>query len=111
MQGGEIFVPKIPSMKVVDLAKSVAPNLPHELVGIRPGEKLHEIMITEDDSRMTLELQDRYVICPPTERWSRAHLDKLGARPVTEGFSYTSDRNTEWLDDKGMNKLIGRKAA
>jgi UDP-N-acetylglucosamine 4,6-dehydratase len=111
MQGGEIFVPKIPSMKVVDLATSVAPGLPHEIVGIRPGEKLHEIMITEDDSRMTLELQDRYVICPPIEGWSRAHLDKLGARPVAEGFSYTSDHNTEWLDGKGMNKLIGRKAA
>jgi UDP-N-acetylglucosamine 4,6-dehydratase len=109
MQGGEIFVPKIPSMKVIDLAKSVAPDIPHEVVGIRPGEKLHEIMVTEDDSRMTVELQDRYVICPPIEGWSGTHLDKLGARPVAEAFRYSSDSNTEWLDGNAMNELIRQK--
>jgi UDP-N-acetylglucosamine 4,6-dehydratase len=111
MQGGEIFVPKIPSMKVIDLAKSVAPDIPHEVVGIRPGEKLHEIMVTEDDSRMTVELQDRYVICPSIEGWSGTHLDKLGARPVAEAFRYSSDSNTEWLDGNAMNELIRQKSA
>jgi UDP-N-acetylglucosamine 4,6-dehydratase len=67
-------------------------------------------MITEDDSRMTVELNDRYVICPPIEGWSRRHLDKAGARPVSEGFKYSSDNNTEWLDEKGMKDLMARKA-
>ena len=111
MKGGEIFVPKIPSMRIVDLAKTIAPNLPHETVGIRPGEKLHELMITEDDARMTAELEDRYAICPAAAGWSRAHLDKLGARPMAEGFCYSSDRNTEWLDGKEMIELIGQKAS
>jgi UDP-N-acetylglucosamine 4,6-dehydratase len=111
MKGGEIFIPKIPSMRIVDLAKTIAPHLPHEIVGIRPGEKLHELMIPEDDARMTVELEDRYAICPTIPGWSQAHLDRLGARPVAEGFCYSSDRNAEWLDGKGMIGLIERKAA
>jgi UDP-N-acetylglucosamine 4,6-dehydratase len=111
MEGGEILVPKIPSMRIVDLAKIIAPQLPHENVGIRPGEKLHEIMVTEDDARMTVELEDRYVICPSNPGWSRGHLDRLGATPMAEGFSYTSDRNAEWLDHAGLSRMIGRKAA
>src|SRR5262245_33042622 len=71
MNGGEIFVPKIPSMRITDLARTLAPHLPHDVVGIRPGEKLHEIMITEDDARLTLDIGDRYVICPPQLDWSR----------------------------------------
>ena len=111
MSGGEIFVPKIPSMRMVDLARTVAPSLPHDIIGIRPGEKLHELMITEDDARMTVELEDRYVICPGLRDWSREHLDKLGARPVAEGFRYSSDQNAEWLDGPSLVELIGRKAA
>jgi UDP-N-acetylglucosamine 4,6-dehydratase len=111
MSGGEIFVPKIPSMRMVDLARTVAPSLPHDIVGIRPGEKLHEVMITEDDARMTVELDDRYVICPGLQDWSRDHLDRLGARPVAEGFRYSSDQNAEWLDGPSLVELIGRKAA
>ncbi len=111
MQGGEIWVPKIPSMRITDLASTVAPHLPHDVVGIRPGEKLHELMITEDDARMTVELDDRYVICPGLEDWSRAHLEALGARPVAEGFRYSSDCNTEWLDGPTLMTLIARKAA
>jgi UDP-N-acetylglucosamine 4,6-dehydratase len=110
MKGGEIFVPKIPSMRIVDVAKTIAPNLQHEIVGIRPGEKLHELMITEDDARMTVELEDRYTICPATGGWSRVHLDNFGARPVAEGFWYSSDCNTEWLDGKEMIELIEHKA-
>jgi UDP-N-acetylglucosamine 4,6-dehydratase len=111
MRGGEIFVPKIPSMCMLDLAKAMAPDMPHEVIGIRPGEKLHEIMITEDDARMTLELDDRYVICPPYEEWKSAHLLELGARPVAENFRYSSDRNAEWLDNAGLHSLIRKKAA
>jgi UDP-N-acetylglucosamine 4,6-dehydratase len=105
MQGGEIFVPKIPSMKVTDLAHTIAPGLPHEVVGIRAGEKLHEVMITEDDARQTVELDDRYVICPTLSIWSDAHLTAAGARPVAEDFRYSSERNVEWLDGAGLMKL------
>jgi UDP-N-acetylglucosamine 4,6-dehydratase len=98
-------------MRIVDLARVIAPQLPQETVGIRPGEKLHEIMVTEDDARMTVELEDRYVICPSNPGWSRGHLDRLGATPMAEGFSYTSDRNAEWLDHAGLSRMIGRKAA
>lgn len=111
MNGGEIFVPKIPSMRITDLARAMAPSLPHEVVGIRPGEKLHEVMITEDDARLTLELEDRYVICPPQRDWSQAGLAALGAKPLPEGFRYTSEINGEWLDGAALNGMIGRQAA
>jgi UDP-N-acetylglucosamine 4,6-dehydratase len=111
MVGGEIFVPKIPSMRIIDLARAMAPHLPHETVGIRPGEKVHELMITEDDSRATLELSDRYVICPPLRNFSKAHLEPYGCRPVADGFRYSSDANSEWLDAEALNGLIARKAA
>ncbi len=106
MSGGEIFVPKIPSMKIADLASCIAPNVPHKTVGIRPGEKLHEVMITEDDSRMTVELDDRYAICPANPGWSGKHLHALGARPVGEGFRYSSDQNPEWLDYADLEFLL-----
>jgi UDP-N-acetylglucosamine 4,6-dehydratase len=106
MAGGEIFVPKIPSMRIVDLARQIAPDLPHRIVGIRPGEKLHEVMITEDDARMTLELDDRYVIRPPIVGWSEAHLIGQGGRQVAESFRYASDDNSEWLDGAGLAKLL-----
>jgi UDP-N-acetylglucosamine 4,6-dehydratase len=111
MQGGEIFVPKIPSMKIVDLANAVAPGLPHEVVGIRPGEKLHELMITADDARMTFETEDRFVIAPPMANWKNQDLSALGASPVRDGFRYSSDQNTEWLDATGLFKLIEPEAA
>ena len=86
MRGGEIFVPKIPSMKIVDLAHAVAPGLPHEIVGIRPGEKLHEVMITEDDAHMTVQFDDRYAICPAMRgleaRSSRCGRCEAGCRRV-----------------------------
>lgn len=106
MQGGEIFVPKIPSMRIVDLARSIAPNLPHRIVGIRPGEKLHEVMITEEDSRTTLELNDRYVIEPAFAWWRRdTYLDN-GARSVVDGFRFASDSNDEWLDTEGLRLML-----
>lgn len=107
MQGGEIFVPKIPSMKVVDLAAAIAPGLAHRIVGIRPGEKLHEVMITEDDARNTIELPDRYVIEPSFAFWSRQSYVESGAKPVPEMFRYASDSNSQWLDAASLQKLIG----
>lgn len=106
MSGGEVFVPKIPSMKVVDVAKALAPELPHDFVGIRPGEKLHETMITADDSRMTLELPDRFIIEPSSTFWSAEHLIATGASKVASGFEFISNTNTEWLDHDGFHELL-----
>jgi UDP-N-acetylglucosamine 4,6-dehydratase/5-epimerase len=106
MEGGEIFVPKIPSMRMIDLAKAVAPGLEQRIVGIRPGEKLHEVMITSDDARMTVELPDRYVIQPSITFWRSEQAGLPGAKKVAEDFSYTSDNNSQWLDASALNKLL-----
>lgn len=106
MKGGEIFIPKIPSMRMVDLARAMAPELKINVIGIRPGEKLHEVMITADDARSTLELDDRYIIEPQLAYWSRNRSAPAGSRPVVESFSYASDNNTEWLDDQGLKRLL-----
>jgi UDP-N-acetylglucosamine 4,6-dehydratase/5-epimerase len=106
MRGGEIFVPKIPSMRITDLARSMAPDLPLRTVGVRPGEKLHEVMVTEDDSRQTLELDDRYLIEPAFAWWSRGPYLASGAVPVSDGFRYASDTNSDWLDEERLAKLL-----
>ncbi|HUZ72612.1 MAG TPA: UDP-N-acetylglucosamine 4,6-dehydratase (inverting) [Stellaceae bacterium] len=106
MRGGEIFVPKIPSMRIADLARCMAPGLPIKVVGIRPGEKLHEVMVTEDDSRQTLELADRYIIEPSFAFWQRASYVDDGAAPVIPGFRFTSDTNTDWLDAERLEALL-----
>jgi UDP-N-acetylglucosamine 4,6-dehydratase/5-epimerase len=106
MRGGEIFVPKIPSMKIVDLAKCFGPELPIRVVGVRPGEKLHEVMVTEDDSRLTLELSDRYVIEPAFAWWQRAPYTASGAKPVADGFRFASDTNTDWLNAARLQTLL-----
>lgn len=113
MQGGEIFVPKIPSMKIVDLAKAMAPGLRHEVVGIRPGEKVHEVMITSDDARLTVELDDRYVVCPgfdsssPEYYWFNIdYYDQKGARRLSDGFRYGSENNQEWLDGEQLREML-----
>ncbi len=102
MQGGELFVPKIPSVRIVDLARAMAPGLALEIVGIRPGEKLHETMITADDSRNTLEYDDHYLITPSISFivHSDYHRNGLGERglPVAEGFKYASNTNGRFLD-------------
>lgn len=105
MVGGEIFVPKVPSMALTDLARVVAPQLKHEIVGIRPGEKLHEVLITEDDARSTIELHDRYVICPPTPGSVEQRAKALGGKLVAEGFRYSSDGNSEWLDASSVGSI------
>ena len=104
MKGGEVFVPKIPSLRMTDLAKFMAPDMPMKFVGIRPGEKLHEIMITVDDARHTYDLGDRYVICPEFPFWKKDWMQE--GNPVSENFQYTSDSNTEWLDLDGFNKML-----
>jgi len=106
MRGGEIFVPKIPSMRMTDLADCLAPGLPIREIGIRPGEKLHEVMITDDDSRLTLELPDRYIIEPAFNFWKRETYLKSGAKSVAEGFRYASDTNDDWLDGERLKRLM-----
>ncbi|MCH7485697.1 MAG: UDP-N-acetylglucosamine 4,6-dehydratase (inverting) [Proteobacteria bacterium] len=110
MKGGEIFVPKIPSMKMVDLARAMAPDLPHEIIGIRPGEKLHEMMVTEDNARNTIELKDRYIIEPAFTWWTRDPYLEFAAEPVAEDFRYSSDSNSEWLKPEQLREMIGDDA-
>ena len=110
MQGGEIFVPKIPSMRMVDLADAMAPNLEREIIGIRPGEKLHEIMCPADDSHLTFEFEDHFVIAPTitfTKRRDYDHniLGEMGTK-VAQGFEYNSGNNKEWLEKEELLKLI-----
>jgi UDP-N-acetylglucosamine 4,6-dehydratase len=108
MRGAEIFVPKIPSMRTTELASAIAPHLPHRIVGIRSGEKLHEIMVPEDDARSTVELPDRYVILPSHVPEKRAAYLAEGARALPEGFSYCSDKNPEHLDARGLQALLAQ---
>lgn len=104
MHGGETFVPKIPSMKIYDLAKVIAPKCRIEITGIRPGEKLHEIMISNDDARLTVELESFYVIQPDFPWWEKANW--RAGRPCAEGFQYSSDSNTHWLTCEEMRGMI-----
>ncbi|MCL4531107.1 MAG: UDP-N-acetylglucosamine 4,6-dehydratase (inverting) [Chloroflexi bacterium] len=104
MHGGEVFVPKIPSMKVIDLAKAIAPKAKVNIIGIRPGEKLHEVLISEDEARNTVELDDMFIVKPPETLWER-NLQYEG-RSLPDGFRYSSDNNAEWLDIEGIKKFI-----
>lgn len=110
MQGGEVFIPKIPSMKVIDIAKTLAPNLPIKVVGIRPGEKLHELMCPKDDSHLTLEFDDHFVIKPSIVFSTPRDytLNPLGekGRAVEVGFEYSSDKNDIWLTPKELLEKI-----
>lgn len=107
MHGGEIFVPKIPSMRISDLARHMAPGLGQRCIGIRPGEKLHEVLITEDDARTTLELSDRYVIEPAFAWWSREpYVNHYGATPVAEDFRYASNMNSDQIADGQLEGLL-----
>ncbi|MFN4088538.1 MAG: polysaccharide biosynthesis protein, partial [Alphaproteobacteria bacterium] len=106
MRGGEIFVPKIPSMCMADLARAIAPDLAQRVIGIRPGEKLHEVMIPEDEARATLELDDRYVVLPGFTGFDPAPYRALGARPVAEDFRYASDWNPDRLDAERLASLL-----
>ena len=105
MVGGELFVPKIPSMRITDLVRAVAPSSEIVSVGIRPGEKLHEEMISVDDSRRTLELSDRYVVLPTVADWG---FTQPPGTPVPNGFSYTSENNDDWLSVDDLRALISQ---
>jgi UDP-N-acetylglucosamine 4,6-dehydratase len=110
MQGGEIFIPKIPSMRITDLATAVAPDMPTKIIGIRPGEKLHEIMCPADDSHLTLEFGDHFVICPtitfltPVDYGTNA-LGEKGS-PVSKGFEYNSGTNTHFLSVEDLREMM-----
>ncbi|MDD2830172.1 MAG: UDP-N-acetylglucosamine 4,6-dehydratase (inverting) [Sulfuricurvum sp.] len=110
MHGGEIFIPKIPSMKVVDVARAIAPDMPYKNVGIRPGEKMHEVMCPRDDSHLTLEFHDHYVIKPSIQFTESADfsLNNLGeiGKLVEYGFKYSSETNTEWLTPEALLEKI-----
>ncbi len=105
MQGGEVFVPKIPSMTMLDLAKAIAPEAQIEIIGIRPGEKLHEALISEDEARTTVELEDMYVVQPAAAMWFGYAWEKQG-KPLPEGFTYVSNTNTHWLDVSQIRHII-----
>lgn len=108
-RGGETFVPKIPSMSTVEMANSIAPDLPHRIIGIRPGEKLHETMVPLDDAHSTLELSDRYVILPSHDDQHRQNYLDNDAKAVAADFSYVSDSNPEHLDAHGLQTLLAQK--
>jgi UDP-N-acetylglucosamine 4,6-dehydratase len=107
MQGGEIFVPKIPSMKIMDLAKAIAPESERKIIGIRPGEKLHETMVPQDDARKTLEYDDFFLIQPEFRGWGSGNWK--GGRKLPDGFTYSSDTNTWWLTVEEIREMIGIK--
>lgn len=109
MQGSEIFVPKIPSVKILDLAAAVAPDVPHKITGIREGEKLHELLISSEESRFTFEYDRYYIILPPLHKRNLQERKKRlppGAKSVEEGFEYGSDTNDRWLDNDSLRNLI-----
>lgn len=105
--GGELFVPKIPSYRITDVATAIAPNCEQKIVGIRPGEKLHEDLITETDSLNTVELEDYYVICPATSRWDKEEYAKAkNGKVLPFGFRYNSGTNEEWLTVEELREQI-----
>jgi len=103
MQGGEIFVPKLPSMKITDLAKAMAPECKIKIVGIRPGEKLHEVMITEDEARHTLDIGERYVVKPEFQFFPHGHYS---GKELPDGFRYASNNNDQWLTPDQLREMI-----
>jgi UDP-N-acetylglucosamine 4,6-dehydratase len=104
IEGGEVFVPKIPSTTIVDLARAIAPENEIEIIGIRPGEKLHEVLISEDEARNTVERESMFIVKPPETLWKRdMHYE---GKPLPNGFRFSSDNNTEWLDVEGIKRFI-----
>lgn len=105
--GGEIYVPKIPSYKITEVAKAIAPECKIEIVGIRPGEKVHEEMITESDSFSTYDLGKYYVILPQVTNWNlQEYIKEFKAKKVAEGFQFSSGKNTDWVNAEDLIKLI-----
>ncbi len=105
MRGGEVFVPKIPSMKIIDLASAIAPGARLEVVGIRPGEKLHEVLISEDESRSTVELEDMFIVQPSANAWF-GHDWQTEGRALPAGFRFGSDNNPNWLSIDQIREMV-----
>ncbi|WP_273665979.1 polysaccharide biosynthesis protein, partial [Pseudomonas aeruginosa] len=108
MEGGEIYVKKIPSMKITDLARVVAPDAKQKIVGIRPGEKLHEQMISAEDAYYTYEYPEHFKILPVINDWANCTNRIKDGKRVAEGFVYSSDNNTEWMSDEALQSWIAR---
>lgn len=114
MHGGEIFVPKIPSMKILELANALAPHLDHHMIGIRPGEKLHELLISSEDARHTLEFDNSFVVMPEFSTFQepsslKNFLLSRGGRSLPENFAYTSDKNCSWLTADELRQILAPK--
>ncbi len=105
MLGGEVFVPKIPSMKVVDLARAVAPKARIETIGIRPGEKLHEVLISDDEARSTVDVDDMFVVQPAEAFWFGREWQSRG-KPLEDGFRYASNTNDRWLSIEQIREIV-----
>lgn len=105
MHGGEVFVPKIPSTRIVDLAKVIAPDAELDVIGIRAGEKLHEVLINEDEARSTIELDEMYVVQPTAALWFGHEWENKG-KPLPEGFRYTSETNPDWLSIEQIKEIV-----
>jgi UDP-N-acetylglucosamine 4,6-dehydratase len=104
MRSGEIFIPKIPNMKMTELANVIAPNAKIKIIGIRPGEKIHEVLITEDESRHSREFDNFFVIEPEFPFWNVTKLE--GGKVLPEGFRYSSDNNKVWLTKKKLEEIL-----
>jgi UDP-N-acetylglucosamine 4,6-dehydratase len=106
MQGGEVFVPKIPSVQIINIAKVIAPEAEIFISGIRPGEKLHEVLVSRDESRHTIEFDDRFLIEPIQQKWMGGLYEFNNAKPMKTGSKYSSDKNDTWLDDNALAEII-----
>jgi len=105
MYGGEVFIPKIPSTRIVDLARIIAPDAELEVIGIRPGEKLHEVLLHEEEARSSVELKDMFVVQPVAALWFGKEWEKEGSQ-LPEGFRYSSDKNPEWLSESQIREIV-----
>jgi len=107
MHGGELFIPRIPSMRIMDLAKALAPECKIEITGIRPGEKLHEVMISRDEARHAARTDDKYVVFPEYPWWTADRW--ADGKPLPDGFEYTSDANDQWVTEDELLRMVGEK--
>jgi len=103
MHGGEVFIPKIPSTKITGLAQVIAPSVEWDVIGIRPGEKLHELLIHEDEARSTIELEDMFVVQPSVGSWFGYDWQEKG-KPLPDGYRYASNTNPLWLDESQIRE-------
>jgi len=104
MRGGEIFIPKIPSTRIVDLAKTLAPKAKIKVIGIRSGEKINEILLTPEEARHTKEFDEYFIIEPEFPFWNKKN--HVGGKALAEGFNYSSDKNTKWLGPEDIKKIL-----